>query len=525
MTSYRKARWAGKIGSVVGMVAVLVTLGCKDLDVPNYTSADADLLDSNPDASVVNYMATGLLKGIRSGHEALETYGRNAYNLDPTEVRSVTVPLIGPIASGGYWPYSDIRNCYSILHALDKVLSATVSVNGLTDAQKAGVRGFTKTIMAFHYHAMLRVRYGLGGFIDVDRDKFGPLAPWVNGKAVLDHTITLLDDAQTDLNAAGAAFSFTFTRGFQTAQGGAAFNTPATFLRFNRALKARVEVYAATWDPANATAHWDNALTALGASFISPATVPAAGPSPAITQAALDVGPKHTYGPTTTDGLNTLLDATGRQRYAHPSLIADAEIRSITPAPTTAMPGRMDTVRDNRLVRKVIEMGTRDSLKNILPTKGILGLSSSWRWNIAGTGSGTSGTGASDTPIPIIRNEELILLRAEANLGKGLTSLAIRDINLIRVNSGLLPQIADPFVPTTAAPTLLDQLLYEKRYSLVYEFGHRWVALSRYGKLLTLPRDQPTHRIWPSLPFDQTECDFRRSENLAGCPLAGEGGI
>lgn len=523
MRSYRTARWAGKIGSIVALGAVLVALGCGDLDVPNYTSADADLLDLNPDASVVNLMSTGLLRGIRANHEGLETYGRNAYNLDPTEVRSVTVPLIGPIASGGYWPYADIRNCYSILSALDKIPDVAVSPTGMSAAQKEAVRGYVKTIMAYHYHTMLRVRYQLGGFVDVNRDKFGPLAPWVNGKAVLDHIIALLDSAQTHLTAGGTAFSFPLTRGFQTSQAGAVFNTPATFRLFNRALKARVEVYAATWDATNATAHWNAALTALGASFVNPAATPPVGPTPTVTLATLDIGPKHTYGPASADGNNGLLDATGRQRFIHPSLYNDAEIISIGPAPVPAT--RLDTIRDNRLVRKIIPLGTPNAATGKIITKGILGLSSSWRWNIAGTGSGTAGTGASDTPIPIIRNEELILLRAEANIGLGNNAAAIRDLNIVRQNSGLLPLLADPYVPTAAKPTILDALLYEKRYSLVYEFGHRWVDLARYGKLLTLPRDQATHRIWPSLPFDIGECDFRRDQNLAGCPLGGEGGI
>jgi hypothetical protein len=196
---------------------------------------------------------------------------------------------------------------------------------------------------------------------------------------------------------------------------------------------------------------------------------------------------------------------------------------------------------DNRLTRKVIDMGV---------FKGILGLSSRYRWNIAGTGSGTTGTGASDTPIPIIRTEELILLRAEANIGLNTVlsrSAAIADINLVRVNSGLLAQVSDPYVPAAGQPAnLLEELLYEKRYSLLYEFGHRWVDLTRYHMLCRpddttptcvsyatlavtpstgLDRDVNTHRIWPSLPFDTGECDFRRSENLAGCPLGGEGGI
>lgn len=284
-----RARRSGMAGSIAAL-ALVATLGCKDLNVPNYTSADIDLLESNPDRSVVDLMSTGLLRGIRSGHEALETYGRDAYNLDPTEVRSVTVPLIGPIASGGYWNYSDIRNCYAILTAVDKVGTL------MTDQQKEGVRGFVKTIIAYHFHAILRVRYQHGAFIDVNRDKFGPLAPRVDGKAVLDHIIALLDTANTHLTTASAApgtFSFPFTRGFQVAEGGVAFNTPATFRAFNRALKARVEVYAAspTWDVANATAHWNAALTAIAAAAPQ-FQVPAVGG--AVTLATLNFGPKHT---------------------------------------------------------------------------------------------------------------------------------------------------------------------------------------------------------------------------------------
>ena len=42
-------------------------------------------------------------------------------------------------------------------------------------------------------------------------------------------------------------------------------------------------------------------------------------------------------------------------------------------------------------------------------------------------------------PIPIIRNEELILLRAEARLATGDKAGAIADLNQVRVNSGGLP--------------------------------------------------------------------------------------
>src|SRR5439155_1187104 len=93
-----------------------------------------------------------------------------------------------------------------------------------------------------------------------------------------------------------------------------------------------------------------------------------------------------------------------------------------------------------------------------------------------------------DAPIPIIRNEELILLRAEANIGLNTAAslaAAVADLNVIRVRSGNLPVYAGAV--TQAA--LLDELLYNKRYSLMFEGGHRWIDLRRYNRLSTLPQD------------------------------------
>jgi hypothetical protein len=84
-----------------------------------------------------------------------------------------------------------------------------------------------------------------------------------------------------------------------------------------------------------------------------------------------------------------------------------------------------------------------------------------------------------DAPVPIIRNEELLLLRAEANIGLGNLTAALADINEVRTKSGNLPALA-PFANHDAA---LDALLYEKHYSLLFEGGHRWIDLRHYGLL------------------------------------------
>jgi hypothetical protein len=56
---------------------------------------------------------------------------------------------------------------------------------------------------------------------------------------------------------------------------------------------------------------------------------------------------------------------------------------------------------------------------------------------------------------------------------------------------------------------LLDELLYEKRYSLVWENGDRWVDLRHYGKLATLPKDRTGDLIFPYLRIPVNECKPR----------------
>jgi hypothetical protein len=121
------------------------------------------------------------------------------------------------------------------------------------------------------------------------------------------------------------------------------------------------------------------------------------------------------------------------------------------------------------------------------------------------------------TPLPILRNEELILLRAEANVGLNNLSAALTDINYIRTTAGLLSPIAS-FANRDAA---IDAMLYEKRYSLLWE-GHRWFDVRRWGRLLTLPLDIPTHFRARVMPVPQSECLARSTlpANLRapGCP-------
>jgi hypothetical protein len=95
--------------------------------------------------------------------------------------------------------------------------------------------------------------------------------------------------------------------------------------------------------------------------------------------------------------------------------------------------------------------------------------------------------------IPIIRNEELILLRAEANIGSDNTE-AVRLLDIIRNAHGL-----GDYAGAVTDDALVDELLYNRRYSLFGE-GHRWIDLRRYDRLNTLPIDRTNDDVWKQFP-------------------------
>src|SRR6185436_15501017 len=115
----------------------------------------------------------------------------------------------------------------------------------------------------------------------------------------------------------------------------------------------------------------------------------------------------HTFSANAGDVTNSLFDPTGGHHLAHPSLETDAQLTAAG-AP------------DARYVRKVTPSTART----------VSGITSNRRFLVYN---------ANDARIPYIRNEELILLRAEANIGLGTPAgrtAALADLNLIRTVSG-----------------------------------------------------------------------------------------
>src|SRR6185295_8964604 len=149
---------------------------------------------------------------------------------------------IGTLEAGN----AGFTNGYKLIKQGNVLLTALGSATGLTAQQKDGVWGLTKSIQALTLLRLI-VPFDQAGLpIEVDIATTAPAAPIVGKAAVLARIAQMLDDAQTNLTGAGSAFSFTFPAGFVTQTQGVALNTPPQFLKFNRALRARVAAYQAT---------------------------------------------------------------------------------------------------------------------------------------------------------------------------------------------------------------------------------------------------------------------------------------
>lgn len=434
---------------------LFTTVACSDLNVTNYNNPSVQDAVASPTSQTVSNMAQGLLRGTRinigQSIQWLGAFGREGY----------------PMASGGNSLPGSVRDAlvydgfpgnalysdpYRNILAGKIVLEILNNVPTLTSAEKSAVKGFTKTIIAYDLLQVIVTRDKFGAPVDIATDPNAPLAPILPKDEVYARIASLLDSAVTDLAAGGTAFPF------QTTSGISSFKTPTSFIRLNRALAARVAVYRN---------QWATALTALNQSFLD-------------TAAPLSSGAYHVFSTASGDLGNPAFNPA--LLWANPRLRTEAQTRP---------DGSLDLRAQQKLVT--------------VPTFTVLSISSNVQFTMYSSLS---------SPIPWIKNEELVLLRAEANLGLNDRAAALRDINFIRVNSGGLAPLPDAF-----AGDLLTELLYNKRYSLVWEGGHTWIDMRHYGRLLDIPVIAAAPRLFDAMPIPSGECLARTPAPAAGCTV------
>jgi hypothetical protein len=482
---YRRTQQMRTVIGAALLVATIASCKASDLNITNPNNATVAGALSDPTA--FQLLVTGLMsdyRGDRGGTVAgtIAELGRESYTFNPQEGRTVTNALMGISVGGqkkldpagfatGPWggPYGALRDIFNFKN----------TVNGsptLTAAGKAASLGMAQTLEAAALMDIVLTKDTLGGITEI-KDNAADLAPFVSRDSMYKYILNTLDNAATNLAAGGTAFPFSLSPGF------AGFTTPATFTQFNRALKARASAWYAT--AGGGAAAWAACLAALQGSFLN------AG---ATTRAALDVGVYATHG-VAPDSPNGESVATNTTTYVHMSLQTDAQLKAD------------GVTRDDRFTSKTRTLPLRQG-----PVTG----------DGSTTGSSTLGFSiwpAQNSSTAIVRNEELILLRAEAELATGNAAGAIADLNQVRVNSGGLP----PTTLTAGSSTdaILTGILYEKRYSLLME-GNRWLDMRRYGKLSLLPLDVKTGNnanfVAIVIPVPQAECLVRAhvTGNLLG---------
>src|SRR5258705_13610545 len=98
-------------------------------------------------------------------------------------------------------------------------------------------------------------------------------------------------------------------------------------------------------------------------------------------------------------------------------------------------------------------------------------------------------------------------MRSEVSWFTGAKAQAIAVLDSVRTNSGLLPPTTLTIASSDAA--FIAGLLYERRYSLLWEQGTRWIDARRFGLLATIPADVTNGNVPEMMPVPSTECDAR----------------
>jgi hypothetical protein len=131
------------------------------------------------------------------------------------------------------------------------------------------------------------------------------------------------------------------------------------------------------------------------------------------------------------------------------------------------------------------------------------------------------GGGSLTHALPILKNEELLLLRAQAAIELNDMVNATTYLNFVRVNSGGLA----PYALFTTQAAARNALLYEKRYSLLMEGPQRLLDLRAYDRMNKanfLPGSNsspfPGDLFTSALPITITELNARGGTAPLVCP-------
>ncbi len=427
------------------VISILVS--CEVREFSDLNNAETDAFNSNLTRGDLQDLVGGVLYSTRASlgtyFDAVGVIGREYYRYSSSDPR-FTGDLLGKqdavLDNNTFYITNPWAARYRSVKNANLILGFLESqdLSGqFTDQEINASKGFLKTFIAYELLLNLNMTYQNGIRVDVaDENNLGPFLSY---EASLAAIRSLLEEGASDLQSGGSEFPFILSSGFS------GFNTPSSFLEANKAISARVAAYQGD----------DQAILAfLEDSFLN------------LSASDLNTGIYYNFSLNQIDISNPLYFSveglsTAGARIVQPSFVTDAE------------------AGDNRL----------DKIAQLDEPLVLDGLSGDYAVNRY--------TSLIDN-IPIIRNEELILLYAEANITIDPIE-AVRALNIIRESAGL-----DPYTGPTDTESLIDEMLKQRRYSL-YAEGHRWIDVRRYNRLDELPIDRSGDDVFTQFPIPLTE--------------------
>ena len=428
---------------IIPLFSLMVSCTFDEVVDPNGPSVDGVL--NNASKGQLNELVVAIESTSRNGigNEATANgvLGRELYlfNAEPRN----TGDLLGKdgltLDNNSFYSVGSWNGNYRCIKNINLLLEAVANTDAVNEEEKNGYIGFAKTMMAEELIQILK-SYGKARLDVVDPENLGPIVEFDEGMA---RVRSLLDEGQQTLSNSGSSFAFKLSTGFED------FDEPSSFSQFNRALMGVAAVYSGDGNAA---------LTALSNSYLDLA-------------GDLKVGPKHIFGlgggdqgnsvfkvPSTPDKPNN-----GDQIIVHNTWLADAE------------------AGDSRVAEKSAPRPVASSQDNL---------------------NGTHETRLYDSdtsPMDFLRNEELILVYAEASILAGNLQDAEDALNVIR-NSASLPNYSN----AQTVDALTTEMLRQRRYSLWAE-NHRMFDLRRYGLSNTLSIDRPGDQVFNVMPIPLPE--------------------
>jgi len=450
--------------ALIAAPVVIGTIACTDSNVPYFTAPTG--VDASP-GGIQNAM-TGVFAAARLDVSTyiywMPMFARDVAQIwidNPQNVQFGTG--LTPISTGGTGIWD---NSYRAAAAARAVIAAVPNVSpAYTSQQAAALIGVAQTMEAVAYMMVAETRDTLG--VPIYPATGSTVGPVLCAKDAWAAIVALLDSANASLTTAGAIpipvklppgfGSVSATAGPSTAQG--------SFAALNRALAAKAGLQLAY---AIARSSAGTSPTPTTAGTLDGPTLTRA--DSAATNSALF----YTTTPLAPPAAGGFADNSSGVYWDYSGQSGDA----VNPMNQFLSTWRtlsylttdVDTANDKRFLNKFVP-NTANALQ--IPVDAFM--NTNWLFN---------GYSSANSPVPLIRNESLILYDAQIQLGLGNLANAINLINIEHQQAG---GYGSPLTIAATYTAVRDTLLKEQRIATVFEAsGDRDISIRMYNLASTV---------------------------------------